>query len=197
MKTQPLISVRVDFAAASQAGRTVDRAAAMGNSEVMRQAISAGLLELSFVAQKERFTGAGPFPVAEKRLGVDTGRLRRDLHAEPAEMVSSGYRGRIGSVVEYFGAHELGFDGSVDVPAHTRDRRTVKRKAKTFTRKGKQVSIRANQFSLLEQSVRAHKKRMKIPRREPLATAIREHSVRIMGEAMQKGADQILKGGAA
>lgn len=143
----------------------------------MQEAISVALLELATVAQRERFTGYGPFPVAEHRLGVVTGRLRRDLHAEPATKTSTGYTGRIGSPVEYFRAHEIGFDGDVTVHAHTRSAREVNRKAmERVSKKGTKFTIKANRFSLMEQSVRSFTRHMKVPARAPLATAIREHS---------------------
>jgi hypothetical protein len=178
------LSFRIRFAPPSPDGReTIARVLAMaGPNESIRKAFSLGLQKLAFRAQKERFTGQGPFPVAQNRLGVVSGRLRRDLHAEAAVLTDTGVSGRIGAAVEYFGAHEVGFSGTVNVPAHTRKAYTVKRKERTRTSKsGKPFSIRANQYSVLPASVRAHSKRMNIPARKPLRTAIEEHGGKIIG----------------
>lgn len=178
MNLQPNIqySLRVDLAAVTRAHGAVTAMATLRESPAMQQAFSAGLLELTMVAQKERFTGHGPFPVADKKLGVVTGRLRRDLHAEPAVRTEQGFRGRIGSAVEYFRAHELGYSGTVQVPAHKRGRYTVAKRG----------------YSVLEQSVRAHTRKVNIPRREPLMTAISEHSARIFNAAITRGAMSVL-----
>lgn len=185
----PPISIRLQFAKPPQGGGDpVAMMAALAEpNERMRGALSLGLQKLAFRAQKERFTGQGPFPVSQNRLGVVSGRLRRDLHSEPAEITGRGYSGRIGAAVEYYGAHELGFSGTVNVPAHKRDARTVDRKAQTRTTKsGKAVSIRSNQFSLLPQSVRAHTRKVTIPKRAPLATAITQHGEAILGAEISK-----------
>ncbi len=164
--TAPL-SFRIRFAPPSPDGReAIARVMAIaGPSETLRKAFTLGLQKLAFRAQKERFTGQGPFPVAQRRLGVVSGRLRRDLHAEDAVLTENGVSGRIGAAVEYFGAHEIGFDGTVSVRAHQRRAHTIKKK----------------NLSRLEQSVRAHTKRMKVPARRPLRTAIEEHGGKIIG----------------
>jgi hypothetical protein len=186
----PPVSIRIDLAQPAQGGRELAAlAAGIANpNESMRAAISLGMQKLAFVAQKERFSGTGPFAPAQNRLGVVTGRLRRDLHAEEVVMTATGYSVRIGSVVEYFGAHEVGFDGTVQVPAHTRSAYTVNRKARTGTSKrGKSFSVRANQYSVLSSSVRAHSKRMKVSARKPLRTAIEQHGANIIGKAIRDG----------
>lgn len=188
----PAFSLRVTLAKPPQGpGETAARVTRP--NETMRNAITLGLQMLTLQAQRERFTGKGPFPVPERKLGVVTGRLRRDLHSEPAEVTGDGYRGRVGSVVEYFRGHELGFDGQVSVRAHVRAAREVNRKArKRTTKSGKEITIRANQFSLMPQSVRAHTRQMKVPERRPLRTAVEDHSVRILGQAVQRAIAQIL-----
>lgn len=178
----PSFSIRVQFAKPSQdVGDVVAEVRKVkGGDKRMADGITLGLQMLTLRVQKDRFTGKGPFPVADKKLGVVSGRLRRDLHAEKAEITGSGYSGRIGAAVEYFGAHELGFSGTVQVPAHTR-------KAYT-TRRG---------YSVLEQSVRSHSKQMKVPKRMPLRGGIEEHSMRILGGQINKTIETILmtKGG--
>ena len=141
------------------------RAAALP-SEAMRAALETGMLMLVAKAQRTRFSGQGPFPVSERKLGIRTGRLRRDLHSEPVRITASGYRSRIGSVVEYFGAHEHGFTGTVSVRAHARAGYTVKSRG----------------YSVLPQSVRGYSKRVDVPKRAPLAAAIEEHANTILGK---------------
>lgn len=166
-------SLRVRLAKSSpDAGEAIAKAEAMAvPNETMRQALALGMQKLAFKAQKERFTGQGPFPIAQKRLGNVTGRLKRDLHAEDVTITARGYRSRIGSVVEYFGAHEVGFEGDVSVRAHVRAAHTIKKR----------------NMSRLEQSVRAHTRHVKILARMPLRTAIEEHSEAIFSEAIKKG----------
>jgi hypothetical protein len=168
----PQTSIRVTFAKPPQgSGDPAAMAAAVAApSARMAKALTLGMQKLAFRAQKERFTGQGPFPVAQKRLGVVSGRLRRDIHAETVTQTATGYRGRIGSNVEYFGAHEAGFEGDVSVRAHTRKPHTIAKR----------------NLSRLEQSVRAHSRRVKIPARRPLRTAIEEHATEILGAEIRK-----------
>lgn len=181
MSFNPSISMRITLAKPSRGVDDVrDALLRVSNGdEVMRKNLELGLMMLTTQVQKERFTGKGPFPVADKKLGVVSGRLRRDLHSEKVTITPGRYQGRIGSVVEYFAAHELGFNGKVNVPAHTR-------KAYT-TRRG---------YSVLEQSVRSHSRTMKVAKRAPLRTGIEEHSARILGAAANKAMTLIFsKGG--
>lgn len=176
MSPIPSISFRINPADLARASGGVLAAEQMQDSPVLLKAINAAMLELVTIAQKERFTGKGPFPVTEKKLGVVTGRLRRDLHAEPAKVTASGFSSRIGSNVEYFRAHELGFSGTVQVKAHQRS-------AYTMASRG---------YSVLEQSVRAHSKKLNIPARMPLMTAIGQHSQRIIAIALDRAIKSLL-----
>ncbi|MBK1884102.1 hypothetical protein JIN85_16905 [Luteolibacter pohnpeiensis] len=180
----PSFSLRVSFAKPSPDGGEIrDIVEGVGKaSRTMQDALTLALQKLVFEAQKQNFTGKGPFPVSDHRLGVVTGRLRRDLHAEPVEMTGTGYRGRIGTAVEYFKAHELGFSGEVSVRAHVRAAHTL-RGIRANKKKG--IRGRAPQ-SRLEQSVRAHTRKVNIPERRPLRTAIEQHSSRIIGAAIDK-----------
>jgi phage gpG-like protein len=80
-------------------------------------------------AVKFRFTAErGPFPVADAKLGRVTGRLRQSITSTKPQIhtgsneVSMGF----GSNVKYFGVHEFGFSGSVQVRAHQRKGRPVR-----------------------------------------------------------------------
>lgn len=189
MSTVPNLSLRVSLASPLRGlGDPAAMARAIADPNLaVQDALTIGASKLVFRAQRERFTGKGPFAPSMRKLGVVTGRLRRDLHAEQAVMIANGYRVRMGATVDYFGAHEVGFSGTVNVKAHRRAAHTVKRKKQTrMSRKGNAFSVRANQFSMLEQSVRAHTRRMDVPARMPLRTAIEEHSARIMGQELAR-----------
>lgn len=183
MATTPIFSLRVSLAkhVPGDAMAIMDRIS--HPNETLRQALTMGLMMLATVAQKERFTGQGPFAVSENRLGIVSGRLRRDLHSEPATLTATGYSGRIGASVSYFGPHEIGFEGVVSVRAHSRAAHTLSERP--IAGKNGKVRTRAAQ-SRLEQSVRAHKRKVKIPARRPLATAMEQHSVRVLGAAITK-----------
>lgn len=147
-------------------------------SEPVRAAIQRGLQTVVLKVQRTRFSAKGPFPVSERKLGIRTGRLRRDLHSETVTIQARGYRGRVGSVVEYFGAHEQGFSGTVNVRAHSR---------RAYNRGGKRG------YTVLPQSVRAHTKQVNIPKREPLAAGLREHAEPILRAEVSRGIASMLK----
>jgi phage gpG-like protein len=58
--------------------------------------------------KQNRATGLGPFPVAEHRLGVKTGRYRRSIRRSKAVVTGNILVASIGSNVEYAGVHEFG-----------------------------------------------------------------------------------------
>lgn len=118
---------------------------------------------------------ASPTP---EGLRVQSGRLRRSLHRSRARIVPDGVLSAIGSNVRYFGPHEFGFDGRVQVRAHTRktaDRvlvpggravsARVARAAGILTRRG---TVRPGFGELLEGGVvqvRAHEREQHTPAR--------------------------------
>ena len=80
-------------------------------------------------AVKYRFTAErGPFPISDHKLGRRTGRLRQSITNTPPQInpsageVTMGF----GSNVRYFGVHEFGFTGNVQVKAHQRKGRPVR-----------------------------------------------------------------------
>jgi hypothetical protein len=107
---------------------------------------------------QRRLTGKGPFPVAQSRLGVVTGRLRQSVRGGigPARIQGQTATVSIGSKVRYAAAHEFGFSGRVRVAAHRRRGHT----------RG-QVTIPAH-------NVRAHQRLLKIPERKPIRTGLRD-----------------------
>lgn len=132
----------------------------------------AGGSQLVGLAQKERLRGEGPFPVRDKKLGVQTRRLSRSLRSSKPKYSGGVVSLGIGTNVKYFGGHEFGLRKKVSVPAHK-----VKAHVKNF--RGKQVAIPAH-------SRKYHNRQMDIPKREPVATTIRKHGVRVMGVEIEK-----------
>lgn len=195
MSAIPTFSIRMDLTGLKDASQAVKDAAALRDSPQMQDAISQALLELTLVAQTERFTGQGPFPVSSRKLGVVTGRLRRDLHAEPATKTATGYQGRIGSIVEYFGVHEFGFEGTVSVREHSRQAATLTKPGPfRDTPKGRLMSVRKKSLLLKDGKVKAHTRKLKIEARQPLRTAIADHSRRIIVGAIGRVFDGAMNG---
>jgi hypothetical protein len=71
-------------------------------------------------AQKERLSFPRTSPPTPEGLRVQTNRLRQSLNRAPARIVGGAVISAIGSNVRYFGAHEFGFQGTVQVRAHVR-----------------------------------------------------------------------------
>ena len=183
MPAQPVITLRADLADAARAAGVVDALAGMAGHPEMLRAFDRAAQQLVRVAMEERFTGKGPYPVSEKKLGVVTGQMRRLLYAAEAARTEKGISVRVGSAVEYFAAHELGFDGDVSVRQHARSRHTMKSK----------------RYSRMEQSVRAHTRHMHVPKREPLMAAIRDHASALFGAELIRTIQSIaaMEGGPA
>lgn len=135
-------------------------------------------------AVRGRFTGKGPFPVSDHRLGVVTNRLRRSLRATAPQVNEADGTVSInmGSNVKYFGPHEFGFRGQVQVRGHTRrfsanTGRTSRgrlTKAATASAKGRIKSGRANYAT-----VRPHSRRVNMPERRPLRTELESIQTRL------------------
>jgi phage gpG-like protein len=119
---------------------------------------------------RERFTGQGPFPVPEHRLGVRTNRLRSSLRWASAQSIVEGdnitVTGSMGSNVEYFGIHEFGFSGEVKVKSFTRKVPPVRFGRLPAGPHAKRPST---------ETVKAHTRRMNVPARAPLQTGLADH----------------------
>lgn len=146
-------------------------------AEKMKSAMDeANELVLGQVTAK-RFTGRGPFPVSEHRLGVRTARLRTSLRTTKAQVVSSGSGNpavvaAIGSNVVYLPIHELGFTGQVNVRSFTR--RVSTNRFGRAPRAPLKI-VRGKQTAPTTELVRAHTRRMNVPARAPLSTGIEEN----------------------
>ncbi len=124
----------------------------------------AGNTAWSDITQK-RFSGKGPFPVSEHRLGERTERLKQSLFWRAATVTNEGQSvsvtGTMGSEgVRYFPVHEYGFVGDVSVKPFFRKNRKGK---------GKKSKDRV--------AVRGHTRHMNIPARAPMHTGIQDHII--------------------
>lgn len=133
--------------------------------------------EIVGIAVKESFTGKGPFPVSQNRLGVVTGRLRKSIRATRAMLNASTGEIEVsfGSNVKYFANHEFGMTGTQQVKGHVR-RLTG---AQSF-RRGKLTKKSSNNLkSVLQRggkttaNVRPHSRKVDVPARAPLGTVLR------------------------
>lgn len=166
----------------------------------LAQAWAQGANEVMGRAVRGRFTGQGPFPVSQNKLGIVTNRLRKSLRTTPVQ-VNAG-TGEIsisqGSNVSYFASHEFGYKGRVQVRGHTRKAvRAATNKRGKLTRTNindRKVSIlvrgRAN-YSL----VKPHGRKVNIPSRKPLGTELAALSTRALFYAKFKAVMARVLGG--
>lgn len=172
----------------------------MGN---MVRAWDQGTQEIVGIAVKERFTGKGPFPVSQNKLGVVTGRLRRSIRSTRAQVnTSSGeITTEAGSNVAHFAAHEFGFKGTQHVRGHTR-----KNSGRSQFTRGKMTKGSRDRFKGLMRDrltegkgqlyshVRPHGRKVDIPARAPLGTALNSDRARnIMRGKIRNAARQTLE----
>lgn len=136
-------------------------------------------------AVKKRFTGKGPFPVAQNRLGIVTNRLRKSLRATAPQMESASglISVSMGSNVSYFAPHEFGFKGQQQVRGHTR--RAVAESARTPRGKLSVAQIVKTKESRKRgragySYVKPHSRRVNIPARRPLATELEAIGTRLV-----------------
>lgn len=131
----------------------------------------------------ERLTGQGPFPPAQKKLGVKTGLLRKSLRWTRPEISGDTVTGSIGTNVKYAGVHEFGFSGTVKVRPHSR--KTFSKKSFLgggTTKSGKPKTVR-KKVRGADAEVRAYSRKVNIPERAPIRTGIEDHK-EIMSQAI-------------
>lgn len=151
----------------------------------LARAWASGAQEVLGRAVKNRFTGKGPFPVSENRLGIVTNRLRKSLRATPLQVNASAGTASIsmGSNVNYYRGHEFGFKGRVQVKGHTR--RGVANTARTTRGKLTRGTINAekNRIQITGRRnfsyVKPHSRRVNIPPRRPLGTELKSIQTRL------------------
>lgn len=129
-----------------------------------------------------RFTGRGPFPVSERRLGVRTGRLRASIRRNAATISGNTIQSAIGSNVVYAGVHEFGSTASGTTTVRTFTRRQRSRDqyaspARTGARGVRQPGTGARLSASGVATVRSHVRRWKqnIPARAPFRTGIEDN----------------------
>ena len=117
-------------------------------------------------AVQERFTGNGPFPVSQSKLGDRSGRLRRSLEATRPIVDGSGRVSMaMGSNVKYFAIHEFGFSGTVSVAAQS---------VAAYTHPN---AFGKGELSIAAHTRKAHSRKVNMPARRPLGTAIEQYSL--------------------
>ena len=124
-----------------------------------------------------RLSGHGPYPVEDKKLGVVSRRLSRSLRVIAARPGAAA-DGAVGLVstfttpVKYWAPHEFGFIKRVNVKRHYRRAAGIG----AGPRKQRQKALkRALLGSGATHDVRAHKRLMELPKREPVQAGVREH----------------------
>jgi len=135
--------------------------------------------------QKERFTGRGPFPINENRIGIRTGRMRNSLLLSSMSRDAGGTNARVVSTgVKYFPAHEFGFAGTVNVKEHARTVATYNGKRVKNTRKPR----KSDKFTVTKTTgtVRAHTRKVNIPERRMLRTGLAQHLPAALSEAIER-----------
>lgn len=146
---------------------------------------SAGVQVALGKTQKERFTGRGPFPINENRIGIRTGRLRNSLLLSSMSRDAGGTSARVVSTgVKYFAPHEFGFAGTVNVKEHARTVSRLGGKVVKNTRKPR----KSDKFQITKttSTVRAHQRKVNVPERRMLRTGLAEHLPAALGEAIER-----------
>jgi hypothetical protein len=157
---------------------------------VMQRAMNGQNNRLLAKILPQRFSGKGPFPPEQHRLGEVTGHLYDSIRATDAVVNGGGVSSGIGSNLKYFAIHEFGFNGQVVVNAHLRtmvQKRIAGRLQSTrelgeagllnkhgaikpgAVKKGK-VAV-----TLKKVTVDQYTRWMQMPDRSPLQTGIREN----------------------
>lgn len=165
---------------------TQDQSAALlalkdGGARLLRPLATAwgsGAQEVLGRAIKGRFTGQGPFPVSQNRLGIVTNRLRKSMRATAPQVDASTGTVTVsmGSNVRYYAGHEFGFRGRQQVKGHTR--KTIADNSRTPRGKLTKGAINKekNRIQITGRGrysyVKPHTRRVNIPARRPLGTEL-------------------------
>lgn len=182
------MEIRIDTSEDAHLAKLLETAGRMQERALGRlvRTIARAAQEIVGAAVKERFTGQGPFPISQNKLGVRTGRLRRSIRSTKPQLnlrtgeISVGF----GSNVAYFSIHEFGFTGDVQVQGHTRrldggqkfvrgklSKSYQDRLKKKLTARNLAGTRKAGSLATTTQ-VRPHKRKLKIAARAPLGTQL-------------------------
>jgi phage gpG-like protein len=183
--------------------KTIEMHNRLRNPDVLLRALLAALdyqneLSIGYI-QSRKLSSKGP-----ETLGVVTGRLRRSMSRVKAIMGAGGVLSGIGSNVSYAGAHEFGFNGTVQVRPFMR-----KNARNDLFKLGSGVAKREFAVKALSQRqlkvarvasgmspVRAHTRKMKIPARHYIQKSI-EARIPDYGAEIEKRMAKAITGGAA
>lgn len=194
------MEIRIDTADDARLAKLLETAGRMQERALTRlvRTIAAAANSIAGTAVNARFSGKGPFPVSQNKLGIRTGRLRRSIRStKPQLNLRTGEISvSFGSNVVYFAIHEFGFQGDVQVKGHTR--RAVGRKfnnrgrlTKATTERMKK-NLRSGGSSATQ--VRPHKRRLKVNARAPLGTQLKHVSTRLAFlKALRSAIEPMLK----
>jgi hypothetical protein len=138
------------------------------------------------VIQKDFLNFPKGGPTSPIGLRHQSGHLKRSVRASKAVIVGESVISAIGSNVKYAGVHEYGFNGRVNIPAHTRkpgrsflvggklvSQRTVRdllTKAGKVRKKAGLIEVHGTRAVIIE--VKAHTKVLKLPARSPIRRGI-------------------------
>ena len=113
-------------------------------------------------------------------LHVQTGRLRRSITANFEGAGTGTFRALVGTNVQYARVHELGFNGTVKVPAHT-----VKAHQRTQTMAFGKLLKAPMTVTVRDHVVKESSREMNMPARPFLRPALEENKARILGSIRQ------------
>ena len=188
------MQVRIDTSEDPRLAKILDTVSSIQLRALGRlgRGIERASLEIVGAAVKGRFSGQGPFPATQNKLGVRSGRLRRSIRSSKPQVnlrtgeITVGY----GSNVSYFSIHEFGFQGDMQVKAHTRrldggqkfvrgklSKGYQNRLKKKLTERNLAGTRKAGSLATTTQ-VRAHKRKLKVPARAPLGTQLQSIQTR-------------------
>jgi hypothetical protein len=159
----------------------------------LAKAFHAGALESVGRAVRGRFTGKGPFPVDQNKLGVKTGYLRRSIRATAPQLNTD--TGTIsvaaGSNLKYFAPHEFGFRGQVKVRGHTRKAVATGTNSRGRLTRSSINNLKVSKIVKGQKNyayVKPHGRRVNIRARRPLGTELDSIQTRAAMRGKIKGA---------
>jgi phage gpG-like protein len=201
------MEVRIDTSEDETLRKLLETASRLQGRALARlaQAIYKAGLEVVGAAQKERFSGQGPFPPSQNKLGVRTGRLRRSIRCtKPQVNLRTGEIAiQFGSNMVYFAIHEFGFKGAVQVRGHTRRLLGEKKFQRGRLTKGYQERLKKKlsgrhfdgRGAATTAQVKPHKRKLDVKARAPLGTQLKHVSTRAAFlRALRTALEPLLRG---
>lgn len=184
------MEVRIDTSEDKRLRELLETASRLQGRALARlaQALHRAGLEIVGAAVKGRFSGKGPFPISDHKLGVRSGRLRRAIRVtKPQVNLRTGEIAmQFGANVVYFSIHEFGFQGQVGVRQHTRrlagpQKFRRGKLTKAYQTRLKQRITRRNLAGATPgnaggTTVRAHRRKVDMKARAPLGTQLKDRT---------------------